>query len=909
MSRTQLGIIAMAVAFVMLGAGIFFGLQMKGDKATPKPSAGIEGMPTEPADPVFPEATEAPDLPIAAADVFTNPGAEYRPYKMVHSWLDTAWNNGKANNYKQRLDYLVEIGFGGVVTNVPWDDKYLTNDKAFESLTRILDYARGNGLGTWLYDEYWYPSGYADQLTMEGHPEYEAIGVSQIARTGTGSAGVTVMLSEDVRQVLGVMIYPVQDGSIDLTQGKNVSYTLQERKLQAPGQEGSWEIRIFCTYPVEIAADMTNDASGQIRTRPNLLNKAAVARFIEVTHQQYKDKISDFSSRIIGIFTDEPALAAERYLEGSEGKDYPLLPWEGTLAEHFWEKFGYELLPYLPSLFGGTTELDKQVRQNYYETVGDMFTESYTAQIQSWCKANGTELSGHLLFEESLGYQIPLYGDMFQQLCNMGYPGIDDLSMFPESYTSGGLFLAAKMASSAARYRNISKVMVELCPVIETDKFYANHHEYALATLSQLYISGINQINCYYDPARSSNEEARIFTDYAARMSYMLEDAVMSSGIGVFYSTKTSQQYYVASSTQDLMDTPQEVLSLFSSIKDITTRLSQAHLDFDFFTEQILDSAAVKDGKLYSGSAQYSVIILPSVELLPLRTMQKLDRFASQGGTLIFTGCLPSKSNIPSESPYVKALAEKYQNNLMYTSAVGNVPNLALHAAVTAMNTDSAGGIYEASNVTDGTPDPTNWNGSWSGSAPGWVEIDLGQEQTFDTAILYTQNGYEMMAYDLQYWDGSQWKTIASVQDNTKDTVKSTFAPVTAQKVRVATVAGSTQQPGLARINELELYNATDAGNKKSLLDTVKNASAFRLTVTEKDSTQAGQLMVSQYDKYRSMFYMLVNPSTEDIAVTLTLDGAKGYKIYNPYDGSITDLTGSTLTIPSYRGLFIEPIF
>jgi hypothetical protein len=211
--------------------------------------------------------------------------------------------------------------------------------------------------------------------------------------------------------------------------------------------------------------------------------------------------------------------------------------------------------------------------------------------------------------------------------------------------------------------------------------------------------------------------------------------------------------------------------------------------------------------------------------------------------------------------------------------------------------------------VTDGISDPTNWNSSWSGSAPGWVEIDLGQEQLFDTAILYTQTGYEMMNYDLQYWTGSKWQAIAAVKDNDKIKVISTFEPVKAQKVRVVAFSGSKNQLSIARINELELYNSEKAIGRKGLLETVREASQCKLIMTEKNISQAGQLMLSQYTKFRSMFYMVVNPSTENIAVNLELSGAKDFKIYEPYNGSITQMNGDILNIPGYRALFIEPLY
>ena len=912
MIQKKLAIISFSVAGILLLSFILlyfsgFGTNINNIKATPVPGSISMTMPPAPTDPLFPEPTVIPDLPIVTAEEFLNPSLKFRPYLIMND-SSQALDKGKAVTLEQKMEYLLGVGFGGLVTNVAWNKDYLQDDKAFVALIKILDAARARSLGTWLYDEYDFPSGTANQLTMDGHPEYAAIGLGQIIKRGTGKSNVTIDIPKNMQQVVSATIFPIVKGAVDNTQGKNVPLNISNGKLTVEGLDSGFEIQVFGVYPVNVDDNIPADASGQKRVYPNLLNKDAVARFIDITYQQYKNKIPDFSNRIQAFFTDEPTLTTERYYstDGYKKMNYPLVPWEGTLADRFKAKFGYDLLQNLTSLYAGDSDVDKQVRQNYYEIVGDMFSENYTGQIEKWCQANGTNLSGHYFFEEMLAYEVTNYGDLFQTYCASGFPGVDALSMFPDNYLSGGLFEATKLASSAARYRNVSSVMVELCPVDNVDKFNTNHHEYATGYVSELYAAGITHVNCYYDPCTTSDEQGKLFNDYVGRMGTMLDNAVMNSGIGVFYSTKTAQQYQIPSKTQDLFDASPGIITEGSAIKDLVNRLSKAKLDFNFFNEEIIDAAAVKDGYLLSGSAKYSVIILPSVEVIPLSTMQKLDRFAQSGGKLIFTGCLPSKSNMAQENALVKSIADKYKDNLMYNSALGNIPNLALGATVTASS--NAGGIYKESNITDGDADTSNWNTSWSGTAPGWVEIDLGKPQTFNSAILYTQNEYKLSDYNIEYWTGTDWKSVASATGNTKDANTYSFPSVTSQKVRIEMSKGSVDQPTTARIIEFELYDTTNIADKKSVLALAKEWSNSKLTVTEEDQINTDKLMLSQFSKYNSMFYMMVNTLPTAMTVTLEQPGVKAFKIYNPNDGSITLLNGNKLTIAGYRALFIEPI-
>lgn len=60
------------------------------------------------------------------------------------------------------------------MTNDAWNDQYLRNPASVKTLDEVIGKAADIGLGIWLYDEYGFPSGAANGLTMEQHPEYEA---------------------------------------------------------------------------------------------------------------------------------------------------------------------------------------------------------------------------------------------------------------------------------------------------------------------------------------------------------------------------------------------------------------------------------------------------------------------------------------------------------------------------------------------------------------------------------------------------------------------------------------------------------------------------------------------------------------------------------------------------------------
>ena len=97
------------------------------------------------------------------------------------------------------IDSFLSAGYGGVVSNVNFTPTYLRDDREFELLAKVYDYANGLGMTTWIYDEYQWPSGKAFGQVLEGHGEYEATGVEHHRLTGNGGTAGYVCAGQDIR--------------------------------------------------------------------------------------------------------------------------------------------------------------------------------------------------------------------------------------------------------------------------------------------------------------------------------------------------------------------------------------------------------------------------------------------------------------------------------------------------------------------------------------------------------------------------------------------------------------------------------------------------------------------------------------------------------------------------------------
>ena len=117
----------------------------------------------------------------------------------------------------------------------------------------------------------------------------------------------------------------------------------------------------------------------------DLLNPKVTERFIHEIYDTYAEKCGN---SIEGFFTDEPQLIR-----------MPGFPWSVITAPEFKERYGYDLIPNIPSLFFEVGNY-MQVRFDYWKMTTDQFSKNFFKQIYDWCEEHGYKLTGHLVGEE-----------------------------------------------------------------------------------------------------------------------------------------------------------------------------------------------------------------------------------------------------------------------------------------------------------------------------------------------------------------------------------------------------------------------------------------------------------------------------------------------------------------------------
>jgi hypothetical protein len=116
---------------------------------------------------------------------------------------------------------------------------------------------------------------------------------------------------------------------------------------------------------------------------------------------------------------------------------------------------------------------------------------------------------------------------------------------------------------------------------------------------------------------------------YINRATYLLSQGQPAAQIGVYFPTLSMWYGDNESNT---------------SVLDISRQLMESQRDFDFVDEQAFSSVLVSEnGSLKNLSGQhYRVIIIPSVTAISKSALDKLEKFSSSGGKVIFIGKMPS---------------------------------------------------------------------------------------------------------------------------------------------------------------------------------------------------------------------------------------------------------------------------
>ena len=525
------------------------------------------------------------ELPADWIAAWREPPEEMRPLQIVHGVpIQQATPTG--------MMALKELGLGGIVCNVDFRE-YMNSETHWDTLVRAIEACRQTGLIAWIYDEEGYPSGAAGGLVIKHNPDYEAIALTY------------------------------------------------DSSCSEP----------FALRPAYEHTHASNNYHAA-RRYPNLLDERAIHRFIEVTHDEYRRRLKDhFGKTVKAFFTDEPSLMAVnigplpdnvranvRVLDplDADVKPLPSVPWIRDLPARYRERYGQDIMEVRRSLFEGTGEAERRVRQQFWGLISDLVSKRYFGQIQQWTKAHGIASSGHTLWEETPLHHVPLEGNALKVLGHMDIPGLDMLSSDPRAVIYGG-WLTATLPASAALLNGGRQVMTEVSDFSQTmaGKGSAPLAD-MIATAGWQAAFGVTEFTLYYDYRQRKNGTYKQYCDFVGRINAFLREAQPVPRVLLYYPIYDLWGEYLPVAEKLTLDSQSKrIQDIVNSFMKLGQQLVKDQISFAVVDHELLAGAKILDKDIWIAGQRFEALILPATVELPRAAQVVVNQFKAIGGKVL----------------------------------------------------------------------------------------------------------------------------------------------------------------------------------------------------------------------------------------------------------------------------------
>ena len=576
---------------------------------------------------------------------FQNPGMAWRG-KPFWSW------NGELEKDEliRQSHVLGEMGFGGYFMHSRSGliTEYL-GDEWFDLINSTADAGEKDGLEVWLYDEDRWPSGSAGGK-VSADPKYRMKSLTLF------ETPVEKFAWEN--DILCAFEAVVAADGISLAE-----YRLLEKgeAVEAARNFGG-EQKVLVFRIVPDAPNSNYNGNTYIDT----MSRAAVDKFIEITHEEYKKWCGDRIGRSIkGIFTDEPHRGfVMKDLREEDGVRICSMPWTDDILEEFKARYGYDVYSRIPELFYrlGQEKIGK-VRIDYIDLTCNLFNERFMDPINRWCEENGMIYTGHLLHENCMASQTIPNGSIMRSYLYMGYPGIDILSDKENCYW------IVKQLSSVSRQFNKPWMLSELYGCTGWELPLRQHK--TVGDWQALF--GIN-LRCphlsWYTmegeskrdyPASISYQSAYwqdydFVESYFARFGMLLAQGKADCDVLVMNPVESVWGLARIGWGSWVWSVDPEVHAVDALYAETFRHLVGEHIDFDYGEEQIMNEnhgfQPDENGgvMLTVGECGYRVAVVSGMLTMRSSTYRILEEFLRRGGKVVFAGELPTHiDGVPSD--------------------------------------------------------------------------------------------------------------------------------------------------------------------------------------------------------------------------------------------------------------------
>lgn len=386
---------------------------------------------------------------------------------------------------------------------------------------------------------------------------------------------------------------------------------------------------------------------------PNLIARGATEKFIELTHEKYRQYLGEYFGRnIFYAFTDEPRCPR-----------FPMdhnLSWCDDFEEQFQKRKGYSLAPYLPDVIRGkaTTDRDRlQHRIDYFDVCSQLFVERYFIPLRDWCRGHGIKSGGHLGGENSPeGNYYFAYMHILRDLRAMDLPGVDVIwrQIYPKTrpatknskavprkfdpiYTGAKSHPFTKYASSVAHQNGQSDVLSETFAVYgfglkpDVMRYLTDYQmvrgvtRFVLSNIP-MEIRGASMLGChpYFGPSNPLWKYFDLYHAYTSRMCEVLSAGQPDVHIALYYDIRS---IWCGGKT---------MADAIRQHERTAEQLLARQCDFDFVDDDLLQGGRVVGSALQLGKMRYDTIVMPHSDWVSPLAQSRLDALRKAGGRVLY---------------------------------------------------------------------------------------------------------------------------------------------------------------------------------------------------------------------------------------------------------------------------------
>jgi alpha-L-rhamnosidase len=372
--------------------------------------------------------------------------------------------------------------------------------------------------------------------------------------------------------------------------------------------------------------------------------------------------------RLVEAFGDHPPYAVFSDSLEDYGSD-----WTPDLLREFHQRRGYQLTPHLLALIGDVGPETAAVRHDWGRTLTELANEHYLMPLHAWAQRHDT-----LFRSQTYGFPpVTLMSNQYEDL--------------PEgegkaSFLMWRQFSDTRWAASAGHLLGKPVISSETWTWLHSPAFRATPIDMK-AEADLHFLQGINQLVGHgwpYSPDTAGEPGWRMYaagafnahnpwwfampdlTAYLQRVSFAMRQGKPTNDVAlllpnddVWASFTVTNKASASVTTKSGFNTRGEDVSIDEAMPkllgtEVIPQILDAGFNFDFIDGDAIDTLGIS----------YPVLVLPSVERIPLAQYQKIEQYAQRGGVVIATRRLPSIApgllDAADESKQIREISQRF---------------------------------------------------------------------------------------------------------------------------------------------------------------------------------------------------------------------------------------------------------